>query len=332
MTATSETRAWDAVVTSSLESSAGEMQDNIGKAVPFLAFARAAGKVKKLDGGYRIKAELMYGLNDTVAAKSAYQLVDTRPQDGITAAFFDWKEIAGTLAISYKERRQNSSKAAMFNLVEAKKTQLEISFAQEVARQLMLSDGSTGVGGTKDLDGLKVAIEPTTCTTAYAGITPTGANAWWKNQVQSAVTSWASNGLDTIRTLFRLCSQGQVAGKPNLLLIDPTVYDYFEKEHLLYLKLAPTGKMSAQMADLGIENFEYKGSTVMPDEQLADTTYLYMINTDYLFLAVDQETDFRTFPAVTPSNQTATVAIMEVMCNIATNNRRKQGALVVSGA
>jgi hypothetical protein len=327
MAATSETRAWDAVVTSSLEASAGEMQDNIAKAVPFLAFLRAADKVKKLDGGLRIKADLMYGLNSTVKGGTAYGLVDTTPQDGITAAFFDWKEVKGSLTISYKERRQNSSKAAMFNLVEAKKTQLEISCAQEVARQIMLGTGSNGV----DLQGLPLAVEATTVSTSYGGIDPS-TETWWANQVATAVSSWAVNGLDSVRTMFRKCSQGQVAGKPNLLLIDPTVYDYFEKEHLLYLKLAPTGKMSKQMADLGIENFEYKGGTVMSDEQLDGNTKLYMLNTDYLFLAVDQETDFRTFPAVTPSNQTATVAIMELMANIAVNNRRKQGVLVVTGA
>lgn len=329
MAGTSETRVWDDIVTSSLEASAGELQDNIGKAVPMLAFMRAADKVKKLDGGLRIKADLMYGLNSTVKFQSAYELLDTTPQDGITASFYDWKLATATLSISYYERRQNSSKAAMFNLIEAKKTQLEISMAQEVARELMLGDGSTGAYGTKGIDGLPIAIKFAPATGTYGGINPAN-ETWWRNQSASAVTSWAAGGLDAVRTMYRKCSQGQVAGKPNLILSDPTLYDYFEKEHLLYLKI--DSKMSKNMADLGIENFTYKGSTVMPDEQLDASSYMYFINSDFLFLAVDSETDFKVFPAVTPSNQLATTAPMSVMANIACNNRRKQGVLSITGA
>ncbi len=326
MTATSETRAWDSIVTSTLEASAGELQDNIHKSVPFLAFLREAGKVKKLDGGYRIKADLMYGKNTTVKSKSQYELVDTTPQDGITAAFFDWKEVAGTLSISRKERRQNSGKHAMFNLIEAKKQQLEISFKEEVARQIMLGDG-TG-NESKDIDGLAIAIKAVPTTGSYGGIDPS-AETWWRNQYTTSV-SWASSGIDTVRTTFRKCAQGSVAGAPKLLLADPVVYDYFEAEHLLLLRFTPTGKMNEKMADLGIDNFQFKGSTVMSDEALDSTGYLYYINTDYLFFAVDQESDFVMLPAVTPSNQTATTSIMLLMANIATNNRRKQGVSIFS--
>lgn len=331
MAVQSETRVWDDLVTSTLETSVGEMQDNIGKAVPFLAFMRAADKVQKKDGGLRIKADLMYGLNSTVKFQGGYDLLDTTPQDGISAAFFDWKFATSTLSISYLERRQNSAKAQMFDLIKSKKTQLEISFAQEVARELMLGDGSTGKYGTKGIDGLPIAVKLVPTTGTYGGINPaTTGNEFWRNQYATAISSWASAGLDGVRTMYRKCAQGQVAGKPNLILSDPVLYDYFEKEHLLYLKI--DNKMSKNMADLGIENFTYKSSTVMSDEQLDSTGYMYLLNTDFLFLAVDSETDFKMGEAKTPSNQMATTAPMIFMGNIACNNRRKQGMLSITGA
>ena len=171
MPATSETRSWDAITTSTLEASMGVMRDNIIKGNPMLAYMESKGRILLLDGGLRIKADLMYGKNSTVKAQGAYDLLDTVPQEGITAAFFDYKVVNGTLVISRYERRQNSGKAAMFNLIEAKRQQLEMSFREEVNHQLILGDG-TDVGD-HEIEGLALAVQAAN-TSAYGGITPTG--------------------------------------------------------------------------------------------------------------------------------------------------------------
>ena len=328
MTATSETRVWDAVVTSTLEASAGEWQDNIYKSIPLLSYLRQADKIKKIDGGQRIKADLMYGKNSTVQSNSAYGLLDTTPQDGITAAFFDWKIVNGTLAISYLERRQNSAKHQMFDLIKAKEAQLQLAIKEEVTTQL-LSDG-TGHGGL-DIGGLKLAIEVATPSTSFGGITPTGANSWWANQATGSFGSFETNdGLGQLRSIYRLCSRGSVGGSPDLIVLEGDIYDSFEAEHLLHLQFMTSGKANESMFNLGINNFKYKQAMVMEEEQLDSSGLIYLINTDYLKFAVDKDTDFKMFPAVTPSNQRATVAPMEMIGNIIVTNRRKLG--VCSGA
>ncbi len=296
MSATSETKSWDAVVTSTLEASAGPMQDNIHKSVPFLSFMKEAGKILLLDGGQRIKADLEYGKNSTVQSQSQYELVDTTPQEGITAAFFDWKELTGTLSISRKERRQNSGKHKMFDLVAAKQMQLENSFAEEVTKQIL----SAGTGNSsKDLGGLQAAIPDTPTTQTYGGISRAD-ESWWRNQYQGSVGSFAANGLNYIRQIYRLCSRGNKRGAPNLMMTEGSIYDDFEAEHVLHLQFAPTGKMNEAMANLGIENFKYKRATVMEEEQMDSSGRMYFINSDFLKFAVDKESNFKMLPAVTP--------------------------------
>lgn len=59
MPATSETRSWDAITTSTLEAAMGPMRDNIIKGNPMLAYMESKGRILLLDGGLRIKADLM---------------------------------------------------------------------------------------------------------------------------------------------------------------------------------------------------------------------------------------------------------------------------------
>lgn len=321
MTATSETRSWDAITTSTLEAKMGIMRDNIIKSSPTLAYMNSVDRILKLDGGLRIKADLMYAKNTTVdVATGPYQLLNTTPQEGMTAAFFEWEEIRGTLSISRKERRQNSGKHAMFNLIEAKSTQLEMSFREKANREIILGDGTTG-----HLDGLAIALKDIPTTGKYGLIDPS-TDSWWMQQYENTAFSFASNGLAYIRTLYRKASRSDIVSSIDLILCDGELYDAFEAEHVLHLQFIPTGKANEAMFNLGIANFKYKKATVMEDEQLdasAGSKKIYGINTEFMKFAVDKESDFKILPAVTPSNQLATVAPMIAMCNLACNNRRK---------
>jgi len=327
MTATSETRSWDALVTSTLSADNGKLYDNIVKGLPTLTYFREAGRIEKIDGGDRIKKSLMYAKNDTVKAKTDYGVLDTTPQEGITSAFYDWREIAGTLVISRAERRKNSGKHQVFNLLMAKEEQLALSFKEEVIRQI-LGAGGTNSDGASEIDGLRAAIADTPTSGTYGGITRnTTTGAWWQNQYKGSMGSFVTNGLTYLREVYRECSQGNVGGSPDMILCDPVLYDSFEAEHVLHLQFAATGKTNEKMFNLGIDNFKYKRATVMYEEQMLAGGRIYLINTDFLSLCVDKDSDFKMLPAVTPSNQTATVAPLILMANLAANNCRKLGVI-----
>ncbi len=317
----SETKSWDAITTSTLEADNGKVYDNIVKGIGFLAYMTEADKIVELDGGLRIKVDLMYGKNTTVKAKTDYGLLDTTPQDGITAAFAEWREIAGTLVISRAERRKNSGKTQQFDLIQAKEQQLVLSTKQEFIRQL-LGAGGTNADGASELDGFQVAMDDD-ANNSYMGI-DRATYTWWCNQY-GTIGSFAAQGLAKVRLLYRSCSKGNVTGAPDLLLCDGTLYDAFEAEHVLHLQFAPTGKANENLFNLGIENFKYKRATVMYEEQMDSSGRIYFINSDHLKLYVDKESKFKILPAVTPSNQTATVAPIITMANLGVNNSRKLG-------
>jgi len=320
MASTSETRVWDAVVTSTLMAEMGDMKDNIVNNVPLLNYFEQTKAMEKKDGGQRIKADLMYGKNSTVKSKTAYELLDVTPQAGITAAFYDWKEIAGTLTISRLERRQNSGKHKMFDLIQAKKKQLLMSFYEEVNEQLF------GAGTGNNLEGLQVVVPDTPTTQTYGGISRS-TESWWRNQYDASVGSFAANGLDAIRKRYRLASRSYIKSPIDLIIMDGDRYDDFEAAHVLSIQFPVSGKMSENQFNLGIENFKYKKATVIEDPELDSTGRAYGLNSKFIKFVVDKESSFVMEAAVTPSNQTATVAPMILMANLALNNARKQFCL-----
>lgn len=326
MTATSETKSWDAITTSTNESSMGKMRDNIIKNSPTLAYASSVDRILRVAGGTRIKADLMYGKNTTVqTTKNGYKILDTTPQEGITAAFFEWVETRGSLSISRMERRKNSGRTAMFDLITAKQDQLEMSMREKVNREIILGDGTTEGDGTAHIDGYALALKDTPTTGSYGGIDPS-TETWWRQQYDNTAFSFAADGLSYLRTLYRKANRSDILSPVDLIVMDGELYDAFEAEHVLHLQFSPSGKTNEKLFNLGIANFMYKKATVMEDEQLdaaAGSKKFYGTNTEFMKIVVDQESDFIMLPAQTPSNQLATVAPMVVMWNMACNNRRK---------
>ncbi len=108
---------YDALLSTTLDAYVSKtLFDNIFKDSAFLAALRQMDAVTFQDGGERIRAPLMYGDNSTVDSHEGYDVIDTTPQDGITTAFYEWREIAGTISISRREERQNSGEAQILSL------------------------------------------------------------------------------------------------------------------------------------------------------------------------------------------------------------------------
>lgn len=326
MASTSETRTWNAIATSTLQADQGDAVDNIIKSVPLLNYFKQTKAIKLEDGGERIKANLMYGKNDTVKSADPYDTLETAPQEGITAAFYTWKEVKGTLVISRKEKRQNSTKKQAFNLLTAKKEQLLLSFIEDV--DVMLHGDGTGNGG-KDIDGLLSAV-PADPTAGTFGSIDRSAESWWRNQTDAAVGGFTANGIKVIRLLHRLSNQTYKGSQIDLWVFDGDVYDTFESLHTLSIQYPVTGKMSKGQFDLGIENFMWKGAQVISSPQLdaADGSKLgYGLNSKFIKFFVDKESNFVMLPAVTPSNQTISIAPMVLMAQLGILNARKLIAL-----
>ena len=281
------------------------MVNNIVLQIPLFFWLHEKKRKRLIDGGQRIIVPLLYGLNTTVASYSAYGTLDTTPQEGMTVAEYNWKQYAGTLSISRKERRQNSGEDAVINLVEAKAKQLEISLQEQLEE-----DALKATPGADDLDSVDTLVGTGTVG-GIAGATLT----FWQSTV-TASGSFAGQGLSDMRTGYNTVSKGNDA--PDLGLSTQTVFEYYENT------LQPQQRFTnTKLLDGGFQSLMFKGMAMTWSEKVI-SGYLYMLNSKYLSLDVDKETDFVTTPFIEPTNQDAATAKLLFMGNLTCSNRKRQ--------
>lgn len=318
----SVTDTYDALLSSTLRNYSKKLRDNIFNSMPFLKWLTAKGRVDLQDGGYQIVEPLLYGKNTTVKSYSGYEQLDTTPQDGVTSGFYDWKEYGGTIAISRRERRQNSTKHQILNLLRVKIQQAEMSIKDKVSADIFANLSSEP---TKAITPLLLHISNTPSTTTVGSIS--GATyTWWRNYQQD-VGAYGSNLETYLRTGYNSCSAGG-ASFPDAILCTQTAYEYYES-------LAATGKRyvnEARSADLGFEVMTYRGADMFWDGAWASNTpvtgeAIAFLNSENIRLVIDKDSDFVTTDFIEPENQTASVAKVIAMLNLVNNNRRKLGLL-----
>ena len=341
---------FDALLSTTLDAyvSGGTMFDNIFKDSAFLAWLRLTDAIQKQNGGERIRAPLMYGDNSTIKSMQGYDIIDTTPQDGMTTAFYEWREIAGSISISRREERQNSGEAEKIGLLSSKIKQAEMTMRETLNSQLILGtvSGATFVPGndSKDLNPLGWFLRKLNQTDPVAGGNVgniAGATeAWWRHHT-AALGGAADTGNDFgltvttykglvvgLRRTYNFCSRGS-GGAPNGVLMDQVTFETYENaldDKVRY--------QNTKMADMGFDTIKLRGATCIWDEIVPDIETgtaaitkgtAFFLNTNFYKLIIDSETDIITTPFVEPENQTAKTAKILFMGNAVCSNLRKLG-------
>lgn len=343
---------YDALLTTTLNNyvEGGTLFDNIFRDSAFLAYMKNNAAIMTQDGGERIAMPLMYGKNTTVKSYENYDVLDTTPQDGLTTAFYEWKEVAGTISISRKEERQNSGSSRIMNLLESKIMQAEMSMRETLNEQILggTISGTTFIPGNsaKDLYPLAYFLPKDVTSDPAAGGNIGNISAtetWWRantavfdsastdtgNKFALSVSTYA--GLKVgLHRMYNFCKRGS-GGAPDLVVSDQETYETYE--NALDQQVRYTNQM---MADMGFETIKLKGATMIWDEQVPDVDNgtladsatsgtAFFLNTKFMKLAIDSETDMVVTPFIEPENQTAKTAKILFMGNMAVSNLRKHG-------
>ncbi len=263
----------------------------------------------------------MYGKNTTVKSYSKYGLLDVTPQEGITAAKYAWKQIAGSVAISGLEERQNSSSAQIVDLLEAKILQCEESFREKLD-EMAFSDGTGNTG--QDILGLRALIPISPITGTVGGINrATAGNEYWRNKFDATgYTTWGGatdTAIKAMRSMYNEASKGNI--HPDLILTTRSVYGLYEGACVLNERFTNT-----KVADAGFENIKFKGATIMFDEYCT-AGYMYFLNSKYLNWVVDTQTNFKNTPFQKPVDQDAKVSQILLMCELVISNAARHGIL-----
>ena len=336
MTPTSLSLNYDSILTTTLFNVRGILYDQVFKQNAFFNWLHAKGRKRMVNGGERIQIGLQAGTNTTVGSYSGYEVLDTTPQDNLTSCFYNWKQIAGSVAISRIEERKNSGESQILSLMQQKVSELQLSMSDEVNRQL-LGAFAAGNGG-KDLTPLPhiIADAPSTGAAATLGSISGATNTFWRNQTSDSTATSTKAYKDELRNMWNTCSKGP-GGGPDLALGTQVAYQHYESaldDHTRHTNIA--------MADLGFDNVRLKGATFFWDERVPDSENqvvsvadggspsvetIYFINSRFLELIVDSQTDFVTTPFVRPENQDARLAQVLFYGELTCSNRRKHGVL-----
>lgn len=320
MAGVSESRTYDALLTTTLANFREKLVDNIFDNFPLLSWlngqlgvAMRGSSVKRvLEGGESIVEHLLYGKNTTAKSYSGAEVLDTTLQEGLTIARYNWKQYSATVGITGIERRANQGEAALIRLLQAKTDQATMSLRD----QLSAGAWSDGTGnGSKDLTGLQAIVDSGT---TLAGLNPT-TYTWWAASETSSAGSFAAAGLDKMRTTYNTISYGN--DKPDAIFTDQDVYEYFEKA------LQPQERYSNTMvANSGFANITFKGIPVMWDRDCPDKE-MYFLNSKYINFVVHRDADMSIGAFQSPENQDVTTAKILFQGNLTTNNRRMLGKI-----
>lgn len=344
---------YDALLTTTLRSMQPRLHDNITRGNKVLAWLRERGRWRKQDGGERVKVALMHAQNSTADIYSGYGTLDTTPQDGITSAFYDWAQIAVSIAISRKEERQNSGASRLLSLLEAKTTQAEVSIRElvnncVVAGRITASatDGrflprigrlDSAANGPLPLAAI---IDGTVARSVTMGNINGGTYSFWRNQLStSAATTWRGFFGECVG-LYNDCSKGG-GGSPDLIIDDQRTWEQYWNGLSNQERYVVTDQRTIDILG-GSDALKFRGAVRIWDEVVPDVetnaeivdaigTFTvgtsFYINSDAMEWITDSQTDFITTPFVHPVGQDARVAEMLWMGAIGTNNRRKLGVM-----
>ena len=131
MAGVSETRTYDALLTTTLANYRKKLVDNIFDTYPLLSWLngklgtalRGEAVKRTVNGGESIVEHLLYEQNSTAKSYSGSELLDTTLQDGMTIARYNWKQYSATVGITGLEERANGGEAALIRLLESKTKQ-----------------------------------------------------------------------------------------------------------------------------------------------------------------------------------------------------------------
>lgn len=302
---------FDSLLSTTLANYRDQMTDNIFTARPLTNYLMDKGRIRMLDGGTKIVEPLVYGLNGTVGSYSGYDTISLTAQEGMSAAEYDWKQYAASIAISGIEEAKNNGEAAIINLLEAKIMQAEESM-REGFNQMFFADG-TGNSG-KDWNGLGNIVE---ASGTVGGINrATVGNEFWRSYEENTAGALT---LADMATAYNSVSVGN--DHPDMVLTTQTLFEKYES--LLQPQLRYT---DAKTADAGFQNLLFKSAPVTYDVHCT-AGVVYFLNSKYLTLVGHSGKWFEQTDFVRPENLDARYALIMCYGNLTCRNAAKQGKL-----
>lgn|SRR3990167_1843569 len=306
------------MVTTTLRNHPTEIADNVSTHNALYNRLKARGKIKLVSGGYEIVRPLDHASNATIQRYSGYDTLSVGESDVLTAAKYDWVQMAVNVVASGRELRMNSGREQLIDLADARTTN-----AMRTAANTMSIDLYGSGALSNQMGGLGHII------TSNGEGSPGGINAatytMWKNQYFECSTAPTKSTIKThMNVLWLKCVRGN--DKPDLI---PSSHDFFGFywESLQDLQRYA----SADNATAGFQSLKYVTADVIFDTNTNFSTtaeIMYYVNTNYLELVAHRDANWAILDEKMSVNQDAVVIPIIWMGQLVCSNRALQGKLI----
>lgn len=301
---------------------AKDVKDNVSRNNALYNRMVSKKQIRTEDGGLTIAQPLDYNSNGTYQRYSGYDVLNIQQSDVITAAEYQWRQIALNVVASGLELRTNSGGNAIVKLAKARIKNAMRTFKNNFSYDLY-ADGTL----PNQIGGLQ-ALVADSGTGTIGGI---DSSAWpfWQNAVQSAAAPIQGGGAITISAttietgIMLPLWLNQVRGddKPDLIVASNDWFSFYEASQVSIKRYT-----SAEDVSGGFTSLKYKNADVIFDGGSGiPNAHMYFLNSDYFELVVHKDANLSVQDQMSPYNQDATVIPVLWMGNLICSNRRLQG-------
>lgn len=298
-----------------------EIKDNLTNRNALLKYMMKRGNYRREDGGLSIVTPLDYAENSTYQRYSDWDTLNINQSDVISAAEYQWRQIAINVVASGRELRVNSGESRIVSLAKARMKNAIRTFNNNFSSDIY-SAGSL----TNQVNGLQALIADTN-TNTVGGI---DANVWsfWQNTVYDASVNSVTPSATTIENSLMLPLWLSIDrgpdDQPDLIVADNTYYQYYETSQVSIKRYNDRAS-----ADGGFVSLKYKNADVLFDGNSGiPANHMYFCNTNYLGLCVHEDADLDVMEEMRPINQDGSVIPILWMGNLTCSNRKMQGVII----
>lgn len=322
------TLTWlNAVTASTVESYYRENPiDNVFDENPAIERIKQKSQVKVIRDGDIVEVPLMLGMNSQGKAYSYYDTFDLQPESGFYNAPVSPARYAIPVLVSDQEIDDNTGEAKVFDILEAKITQAELSLLDMVSDDMYVAQVVSSNNTTRTLLGLADMIYASESANTYMGVS----NASWTNKYETITEATLLSGFSAI---YRKLRDGSV--KPDLILCSDRGISKYEDA----ITLSASGGLNSSInfvnsgkeTDYGFADFNYKGTPLVADKHFVDYSgpkaqYLWL-NCKHIGFMMDTP---EVGEWVKAQNGMFMNTFLKTKIWMFTNNRRRQGKLTAT--
>lgn len=308
------------MVTTTMRHHKHKVVDNVSKHNALLRRLKERGNIKTdAAGGYEIALPLSYAENGTYQRFSGYDVLNIGASDVLSAAKYDWRQVAIHVTANGRELRMNNSKERMINLMKARVDVAMATAANNMSVDLY-SDGAL----TNQIGGLAHQIQADG--TGVVGGINAGTYAFWKNKFSEIATDATvfANVKKAMNAQWLLQTRG--ADKPDLIVATHDLFSVYESGLQDLQRYSDTQKASVGFGS----SLKYKTADIEFDDNTnfgTTSELMYFLDTQYLYLMEHPDARWTEDDEKTPINQDAVVIPIYWMGQVCCSRRAGQGRI-----